>query len=217
MRYYVVLSMVVLVACTGCDKLLKKELPLPESEGPQSKEEILTEIRPFLTPIKTTLAGGPVISDLERITMLSNLRDAIVRYGDKDFGKAAFSELGWEAQEMAKQAADMEKYRLVLVCIDVAELLATDSLLLKRLGAKANVMLDMPTVRVNGFMDDIEKKQTYIFIELFNRRTGAVEKMQAREGDEFNNLRLVRIIGRNKAVLFEYLKLPGLFFEVESF
>lgn len=217
MRYFIAISVLLVVTCSGCEQLLRKEPPTQKQEGPQTKEEVLSEIRPYLTPIKTTLAGGPVISETERYTMLSNLRDAIMRYGDKTFGREAFHELGWEAQELAKQAADVERYRLVLICIDVAELVATDSHLLKRLGAKADIMLDMPTARVKGFLDDVEKKQTYVFIELFNRRTGEVEKLQAREGDEFNNLRLVRIIGANKAVLFEYLKLPGLFFEVDAF
>ncbi|OQB43113.1 MAG: hypothetical protein BWY09_00281 [Candidatus Hydrogenedentes bacterium ADurb.Bin179] len=217
MRHSIVLSVAVLLCFTGCEQLLKQEPPRSATEKQQTKEEILSEIRPFVVPIQTTLAGGAIISDVERYTMLSNLRDAMVRHGETAAGRAAFQELSWEVQGMAKQAADMERYRLVLICIDVAELLDTESLLLKRLGAKANVMLDMPTVRVNGFIDDIEKKQTYIFIELFNRRTGEVEKLQAREGEEFNNLRLVRILGANKAVLFEYLKLPGLFFEVESF
>lgn len=217
MRYSIVLSVVVLLCCAGCEQPLKKEPPRSATEKQQTKEEILAEIRPFVVPIQTTLAGGAIISDVERSTMLSNLRDAMVRHGETAAGRAAFQELSWEVQGMAKQAADMERYRLVLICIDVAELLDTESLLLKRLGAKANSMLDMPTVRVNGFIDDIEKKQTYIFIELFNRRTGEVEKLQAREGEEFNNLRLVRIIGGNQAVLFEYLKMPGLFFEVEAF
>ncbi len=216
-RYWSVLGVAVLLFFSGCEQLLREEPPLAKPEKEQTKEEILAEVRPFLAPIQTTLAGGAVISDIERYTMLSNLRDAVMRHGDKPAAREAFQELGWEAQGMARQAADMERYRLVLICIDVAELLATESVLLKRLGARADIMLDMPTVRVKGFLDDVEKKQTHIFIELFNRRTGEVDKLQAREGEEFNNLRLVRIIGGNQAVLFEYLKMPGLFFEVEAF
>lgn len=217
MQRRILLSVAVLLLCGGCEQLLRKDLPKTDTETLPAKEEVLAEMRPFLAPIQTTLAGGAIISDTERYTMLSGLRDAMVRHGNNPAAREAFQELGWEAQGMAKQAADMGRYRLVLICIDVAELLNTESLLLKRLGARADVMLDMPTVRINGFLDDVEKKQTYIFIELFNRRAGKVEKLQAREGEEFNNLRLIRIIGRNQAVLFEYLKMPGLFFEVEPF
>lgn len=149
--------------------------------------------------------------------MMTGLRDAIMQYGSTEFGRQAFRDLAYEVQDIAKQASALEKYRLVLICVDVTELLSVESHLLKRLGQKADIMLDKPKVQVKGFIDDIEKKQTYIFIEIINYREGTLERMEAREGDEFNNLRVVRILGRNQAVLFEYLKLPGLFFEVEAF
>ena len=214
-----VLVIALLVICGGCRELLRDPAPPADApEGPSTKEEVLAEIRPMITPIRNTAMGvGTGVSEAERYVIMANLRDAVMRYGDKDFGREALRELGYELQELAKRASAIERYRLVLICIDAAEMLEVDSQLLKRLGTKADVMLDKPTIRVKGFIDDIEKNQTYIFIEMINHRSGTVERMEAREGDEFNDLRLVRILGRNKAVLFEYLKVPGLFFEVESF
>jgi hypothetical protein len=197
--------------------MLRKEPPPPPPTGPQSKEEVLAAVNPIIAPLRTTISGGPVISETERYTMMTGLRDAIMQYGSTEFGRQAFRDLAYEVQDIAKQASAIEKYRLVLICVDVTELLSVESHLLKRLGQKADVMLDKPKVQVKGFIDDIEKKQTYIFIEIINHRKGTLERMEAREGDEFNDLRVVRILGRNQAVLFEYLKLPGLFFEVEAF
>ena len=119
--------------------------------------------------------------------------------------------------DIAKSAAESERYKLVLACIDAIELLNMESRLLERLGARADTILARPVVRVRGFLDDHEKGDTYVFLELLDRRNGTVERYEARPGDEFNNLRLIRIIGRNKAVLLEYLRMPGLFFEVEAF
>lgn len=206
-----------LLACSGCKDMLRKEPPPPPPTGPQSKEEVLAAVNPIIAPLRTTISGGPVISETERYTMMTGLRDAIMQYGSTEFGRQAFRDLAYEVQDIAKQASAIEKYRLVLICVDVTELLSVESHLLKRLGQKADVMLDKPKVQVKGFIDDIEKKQTYIFIEIINHRKGTLERMEAREGDEFNDLRVVRILGRNQAVLFEYLKLPGLFFEVEAF
>lgn len=197
--------------------MLRKEPPPQPPTGPQSKEEVLAAVNPIIAPLRTTISGGPVISETERYTMMTGLRDAIMQYGSTEFGRQAFRDLAYEVQNIAKQASAVEKYRLVLICVDVTELLSVESHLLKRLGQKADVMLDKPKVQVKGFIDDIEKKQTYIFIEIINHRKGTLERMEAREGDEFNDLRVVRILGRNQAVLFEYLKLPGLFFEVEAF
>ena len=105
----------------------------------------------------------------------------------------------------------------MLACIDAIELLSMESQLLKRLGERADVILEQPIVRVHGFLDDLEKGDTYAFLELINKNTGNVDKIEARVGDEFNSLRFVRIIGNNKAILFEYLRMPGLYFEVEAF
>ena len=218
MRLVLVFALLVVVLFSGCDKLLKEEPPPPEPEGPQTKEEVLAEITPILAPIRTVLmAGNPPVSDADRQNIMARLRDAIVQYGDKDFGKEALRELGYEAQELAKRAAEVERYRLVLICIEVSELLSVESILLERLGARADVMLDKPRVAVKGFIDDLERGDTYIFIEMINYRRGTIDRFEAREGDEFDDIRVVRIIGRNKAVLFEYLKVPGLFFEVEAF
>jgi len=212
-----VMIILLLLACSGCKDMLRKEPPPPPPTGPQSKEEVLAAVNPIIAPLRTTISGGPVISETERYTMMTGLRDAIMQYGSTEFGRQAFRDLAYEVQDIAKQASAIEKYRLVLICVDVTELLSVESHLLKRLGQKADVMLDKPKVQVKGFIDDIEKKQTYIFIEIINHRKGTLERMEAREGDEFNDLRVVRILGRNQAVLFEYLKLPGLFFEVEAF
>ena len=217
MRHGVLLVLLLAVTCVGCKDVLRKEPPPPAPTGPQTKEEVLVQISPLIEPLRRTISGGPVISETERYTMMSSLRDAVMRYESTAFGKQALNDLGYEVQEIAKQASAIEKYRLVLICVDTSELLAVEGQLLQRLGKKADVMLDKPTVRVKGFIDDVEKKQTYIFIEMLNHRTGAVESREVREGEEFNNLRVVRILGGNQGVLFEYLKLPGLFFEVEAF
>jgi hypothetical protein len=203
----------------GCRELLKKEPPPPqETQGPKTKEEVLVQIRPIIAPIRDTILGAnTVVSETDRHLIMLGLQGAIVQYGNTDYGKEALRELGYEVQGMAKDASSSERYQLVLLCVDIVELLSMESQLLERLGAKADVMLDKPQVVVKGFVDDVEKGQLYTFLEIINRRTGAVERLEAREGDEFGNLKLVRILGRNKAVIFEYLKVPGLFFEVESF
>ena len=219
MRHSLYIILILVVLLTGCREMLQREEPPPEEPvGPQTKEEVLAEIRPIIGPLRSTLApGGTGITEMHRDQIMSGLRTAIITHGNTDFGKEALSDLAYEIMDIAKRAADAERHRLVLLCIDAVELLSVESQLLKRLGARADVMLEKPAVRVKGFMEDVEKKQTYVFLELVNRKTGAIERVEAREGDEFHNLRLWRIVGRNRSVLFEYLTVPGLFFEVESF
>lgn len=209
----------VLLIISGCQDLLRKQPPPPTEEepGPKTKEEVLALIRPIIDPIRSTaMTGSPGVSETERMNIMARIRDAITAYGGKDYGKEALRELAYEVQDLAKEASKKERYRLVMMCIDISEMLQVESQLMKRLGNKAKIMLERPKVQVRGFIDDLEKNQTYVFLELINYATGTVERREAREGDEFSNLKLVRIIGKNKAVLFEYLKVPGLFFEVEA-
>lgn len=213
------LTFILLFIVSGCSNVFKKaEVPPPEEPGPKSKEEALNLISPAIQPLRnTSVPGAPGLSEEQRQQVMMSLHNVIVTYGSNQYGKEALRELGYEVLDLAKKASASERYRLALACIEAAELLQVDSLYLKRLGPKAELMLKKPKVAVKGFVDDIEKKQLYVFLELTDHLTGKTERLEAREGDEFHDLRLVRVIGNNKAVLLEYLKMPGLFFEVEAF
>lgn len=210
----------VLITFSSCQDFFKKTEPPPPPEPlpPQTKEEVLAEITYIIGPLRATIVpGAPIISDMERDQVMRGLKDAIVKHGNTEFGKAALRELGYEIADIARKAAADSRYRLVQICIDAYELLSMESQLLKRLGSRAEVMLGKPIVRAQGFLEDVEKKQLYVFLEVKDRKTGEIERVQVREGDEFHNLRLVKITGRNQTVILEYLPLPGLYLEIEAF
>jgi hypothetical protein len=52
-------------------------------------------------------------------------------------------------------------------------------------------------------------------MELVNRKTMEVQKVQLREGEETDGIRLIKVIGRNQKVRVEYVKIPGLIFDVD--
>ncbi|NLN93915.1 MAG: hypothetical protein GX130_11500 [Candidatus Hydrogenedens sp.] len=215
-----ILTLPLLLLLFGCSDVFKKNPPAPtvEEPGPHSREEAIMLISPVINPLRNTLQpGGPGISETDRQQLLFAIQSAIMTYGDNRYGKEVLRDLGFELQDLARQASAQERYRLVLICIEAAELLSVDSMYLKRAGSKAVTMLEKPKVVVKGFMEDMETQQLSIFLELTDYFTGKIDRMQVREGDEFNNLRMIRVLGRNKGVLLEYLKVPGLFFEIESF
>ncbi len=217
MRMMMIILGGLLILMMGCENLLP-EVEEPVPEGPQTKAEVLAKIRPAIAPLRNTLQPGmPGISDHAREQVMSDLREAIMAYGDTEFGQEALRELGYEIMDIARQAAGQTRHNLVLVCVDAIELLSMESHLLRRLGERADIFLDRPMVRVQGFLDDHEKDDTYVFLQLIDRRTGSEERVKARLEDKFHNLRLVDIIGRNRGVVLEYLRVPGLLFEVEAF
>lgn len=221
MRVLISVVCIIVIAFSGCENFKEKIAPPPpppEPVGPQTKQEVYNLVSPSINPLRNALAQGtPSLSDFEREQMMASLRNDIMNYGSLSFGQEALKELGYEIMEIARQAGQQNRYNLVLVCIDAIELLSMESHLLKRLGERADVILERPVVRVHGFLDDHEKGDTYAFLDIINNRTGEVEKMEVRPGDEFANLRFIRILGNNKGILLEYLRMPGLFFEVEAF
>lgn len=186
--------------------------------GPQTKQDVLTLVMPAIAPFAAVLAlppGGGSLSEAARTSVMVQLRDAVGKYGNLPFGREALHEVGYKIADMGKQASSQERWRLALACVDAFDILQMESVTVSRLGEKAKTMMEQPTVRVRGFFEDREKGSLYVFLELVNRTTGAVEKVQAREGEEFSGIRLLRVIGRNQKVRVEYLKIPGLIFDVD--
>ena len=209
-----------LTGCKGEPWFADKKPETPVATGATTKAEVLAELEAVIAPLKAAVyppgADTTVFGDDTRHWINTALREAQAAYGDKDFGREALRDTAEEIRQIAREAANQERWRVVEAAIDAFEILGLESAMLARLDDRAKVMMAQPKVLVKGFMDDIEKKDIYVFLELIDRRTQERTRVTAREGDIFNGLRLVRIIGRNKSVLFEYIPIEGLFFEVEG-
>lgn len=217
------IAIVLAAALAGCGEEAFWKKPVePQQPAPPSKEQILAEVKPAIEPFRDVLrpmpdgGRGPGLTGENRDKVINALRDAQIKYGNTDNGPAALREVGAEIAEIARKARDDDRWVLVQACVDAYEILNMKSVALERLDNRAKEILSRPTVEVKGFLDDKETGVTNVFLELTNRDTKEVKRITAREGDEFDNLRLVEIIGNNKAVRFEYLAIPGLFFEVEG-
>jgi len=207
----------------GCGEQAFWEKPVePQAPAQPSKEQIVAEVKPMIEPLREVLrpmpGGGrsPGLTEESRNIVINALRDAQIKYGNTENGPAALREVGVEIAEIARNARDDDRWILVQACVDAYEILNMKSAALERLDNRAKELLARPTVEVKGFLDDKETGVINVFLELTDRETKEVKKVTAREGDEFDNLRLVEIIGNNKVVRFEYLAIPGLFFEVEG-
>lgn len=203
---------------SGCKPAPPPPPPPVVPVGPQTKQEVLGLVLPALAPIEAVLAQPPGqggMTEAERSGVMAQLRDAVAKYGNLPFGREALREVGYKIGEIGKKASTQERWRLALTCVDAFDILQMESLTVSRLGERAKTMMEQPTVRVRGFLEDKEKGSLYVFMELVNRKTGEVEKVQAREGEDFNGIRLIKVIGRNKKVRVEYINIPGLIFDVD--
>lgn len=184
-----------------------------------TREEVLAEMRPILAPLRAALlepeASRPPFPESVRDQVVMGLRDAQLKYGETEGGRAAFLVLADEVKGLALEARKQERYRLVATCVDAHDILGMSSLVMQRLDDRARKILAQPIVRVRGVVDDLEKGTTYILMELINRETHEVTRTRARVGDILGDLRVVELIGRNRKVVFEYLPIEGLTFEVD--
>ncbi len=210
-----ILFSLLLAGCGGSFWQKAEEAAQP---GP-SKAEIAAKVKPLIEPFRqvtNTGTAGPGLLPEARDLVINGLRDAQLQYGAYPAGQEVLRELGYEIVDIAKRARDQERWRLVEACVDAHEILNLDNAMISRLDARAQEVLSRPTVEVKGFIDDGEKKITSIFLRITDRTTGRMKSLTAREGDEFDELKVINIVGNNKAVRFEYKKIPGLVFEVDG-
>ena len=203
---------------SGCNQAPPPPPPPVVPTGPQTKQEVLSLVLPVLAPIERVLALAPGtggVSETDRTVMMAQLREAVGKYGNLPFGREALHDVGYKIAEMGKKASTQERWRLALACVDAFDILQMESMTVARLGGRAKTMMEQPTIRVRGFLEDKDKGALYVFLELVNRKTMEVHKVQAREGEEVGGIRLLKVIGRNQKVRVEYIKIPGLIFDVD--
>ncbi len=203
-------------ACTGAPPP-----PPPPPTGPQTKEEVAKELRPILEPLREAVRQGETNPDhalgaMERQGIMDGIRKMQQEHGAKPFALEAFQELGLEMIELSRQAATNENWENVAAGIDIHELLALESPRMEFLDKQAQENLGRPKVIIKGFFGDVKKDGLFVIYDAIDRRTGKVKQYSLREGEEGDGLRVVKIIGDNMAVRFEYLKIPGLYFDVKA-
>lgn len=194
--------------------------PPPEEPEPEPDlEQVRAETRDAIEVVREIVHGGrrAGLADQEREAMMQQLAGLKDKYGKYGSGQEAFAQVAREVAELALAARDQDRWRLVSACVDAHDLLGMESFTIDRLNERAEKNLGRPKVAVRGFLEDQEKDDVYVFLELTNRQTGEVEKIVAREKEEIGDLRIVRISGKNDKVVLEYLPIEGLFFEVEPF
>lgn len=215
--FFIIAVAIVAVALAFVYRVVEEE-PGGADRPPEeaTKEEVMEEIAPLLDPVRGLLraeTGG--YHDSMREAIVSGLRDAKMKYAESPGGKKAFQELSWEVVGMAKQAREQDRWRLVQGLVDIHDILGMESVTMDRLDEGARKRLAQPLVEVTGIVDDVEKEQTYVFMNLLDRETREMNRVKARVGETLGDLKVVEIIGRNKKVVLEYLPIEGLTFEVD--
>lgn len=219
---FVISVLIVVGALLTIYALTERQEAPPSAPAMLSKAEIMPELRPLIEPLRQQLDApqgdqtGRFPPEL-REQVVTAVREAQLKYSGTPAGQEALKDLAVEVSAIAVSARDKERWWLVQACIDVYEVLGLTSLSMQRLDEKAELMIAMPKVRVMGIVDDPSKGETYVLMRLIDRQTRQYESRYARIGEEVDSLKVLEIVGKNKAVRFGYNKIPGLEFTVDIF
>ena len=218
MKKTLTLFMLILIVLVGCAKPPPTKAPAPPpapAPAPPSPEEIAAEIRPILAPIQSSLQPGVGFVDEAKGQLIAGLNAARSKHSVTENGKMALSQIAREIEDMLKQATEMKKWRVVMACVDSYEVLDPNSPKMTRPRERAMLQINRPKVKVNGFfIDQARGNDTYVSLKITNNLTRKVHDVWARVGEEFDGLRLVKIIGAQQGVSLEYMAAPGDVFDV---
>jgi hypothetical protein len=197
----------------GCGQQAAPPPPPEQKAAPEpSPEQIAQEIQKSLGVLQECLVSGNPPPDSS--TFVPALSSAAAKHRVTDNGKAAIAKVASQLEEVIRQCKEKKRWGMVKASIDAYNALVPNSSKFNRLKEMTDLQLSKPMVKCKAFfVDHASNNQVYAFLEL-TYRTGEVKNVQVREGEEFESLRFVRIVGDLKGVELEYLPIPGDTFEV---
>jgi hypothetical protein len=211
-RLVALMLLVTLLAVAGCQK--NDVAPPPPTPAP-APEQIAGQIRSSLAPLQAPLTGaGPFDANLKE-SVLTALRTARSQNQITPNGKIALNQVTNDIQDIIRQAREQKRWPLVVAALEAYEIFQPNDPQMATLKKLADLEVKKPKVTLKGWWTDKEaNEQVYAFLTLLDPVTKAQKEVRVREGEEFDNLKFIRIIGNLSGVLLEYLPIPGELFEV---
>jgi hypothetical protein len=199
----IILSTVVMTGCA--EKAPEPPPPAPEEPPPPSPDQIFGELKAAIQVLWGPLTQQTHVSKEDREQAVNNLRPIKAKYAGIDNGKIALSRLEREVEDLIRTARDREMWGVVKGGISVYSELKPGNDRYVTLNQRADLMLARPKVTVNGFFN--VEGDIYAFLEVNDPAADPpIQSYRIREGEEFHgNLRLIRIIGAQKAVELLYI------------
>ncbi|MBX3180748.1 MAG: hypothetical protein KF886_25655 [Candidatus Hydrogenedentes bacterium] len=220
MRHLFILPLTILAAIpmiAGC-KSEPAAPPEPEAPPPKTTQEIYSDYKAALQPLFAGVNGG--FMDGMKEPVISAFRTKQSQYSTEINEPEAVGNIERDISTAIGQASDNEQWYALDALLDVHKQLNPTSQRYTTQRRRADLMLARPWIQVTGFAT-IDAGDLVVFLSVIDPKTRKKDDLRVREGEEFypdeegkDILRLVRVIGAQSAVEFEYLRLPGETWEV---
>ncbi len=203
------------ILMSGCGedfsvKVRQEETPPQPPPPPPSAEELANQAMQqlqILNVIPKNLPLQMVLSDDARHRVVEDLKSWQERMGREVNGAAAVERLMATLEDRLRAARDDQNPGLTLLLCDLLEALGYASTRIDISREWARVYNNRPVVVIKGWFQQLDtpEEEIYAFCEVYLPETGEVHTVQVREGDEFDGLLFVQIIGKNRGMRLRYL------------
>lgn len=191
--------LVALAAMIGCAEKEPEPPPEPPPPPPPTAQELRSQEMNDLQPI---LQPGLDMTDEEIVGRVNNTRAKL--RGEVN-GEKALNLITRDIREQLNAAFDQEMWLVVMKGTTALGALEPDDPRLERYRETAQLELNRPKLTVKGFYIDPETQATTVFLDVFLPETQETVQKQVQEGEEFNDIQLLDIIGRQKGIRYRYL------------
>jgi hypothetical protein len=203
--FRVLLALLCTVIVVGCAEKEPEPPPEPEVPPDPSPDVIFQELKGSIQHLWRPFNETVGLSQADRDQAVNNVRPIKAKYAHMENGRIALSRLEREVEDLVRAGRDQEKWGVVKGGIEVYAVLRPGNERYASLSQRADLMLARPRVAVRGFFN--VEGDIYAFLEVSDPNADPpVQSYRIREGEEFHgNLRLIRIIGAQKAVELLYI------------
>lgn len=199
----------------GCEKKAPEPPPEQAKQPPEpTPEEIAGKIeQTALGAISADMAQGE-LSPAARQAFVAAIGSARTTNQNTENGLKALDMIASKLGMLTQGAKEKKQWTVVLACAEAYEVLQPGSTKMARLKEQATREANKPRVKLRGFMVDNAGNRTYALMTLTIPATGQVKDVQAAEGDEFEGLRFVKVVGDQRGIELELKDAPGESFQV---
>ncbi|MCP4639483.1 MAG: hypothetical protein GY851_03580 [bacterium] len=121
-------------------------------------------------------------------------------------GEEALLKLSSRISQKLTAAHDAEQWKSVLVFCTAVEFFEPNNLRTATYRQEAMDEINRPKINVTAIIEDVETGVLTVVMKVFLPAANRSVMVNARVGDEFHDMRVDEIVGRNSAVNFTYLK-----------
>ena len=204
-------SCAAILLLAGCDSQSPGAKSKPEVEREPTAAEIRAQFDAVLQPLHAFVASADADSSVPP-EMTAQLQTQLDERKKKFASAKAYREgtdgVVTKLEDSLRVARDRQNGVLVLYLCELIKYFDPGNSRVVRFEKWGETVKNRPVVTIRGWYEprDTTVRIIYAFLEVHTPEDGQTHHIQVREEEEFLGLKYVRIIGKKRGIVFEYLK-----------